>query len=110
MAGLVQIRVERLEPHVRLSEQTASGMGIAVLTANPDVDQVVVAAYDAQGVPQEWTIRRAEVTGAGWMPDVKLTTEDPVPATPVPEVVHDQGESDGLEAARANDDEGDEDE
>ena len=98
--GQVTLRVDKLDPgDERLSEATASSVGVAVLLENPTVDAVIVAAYDALGVPQEWTIRRSEITAArsDWIPVVSLTT----PAT---EVVHDQGDLDGLEAARDRDD------
>ncbi len=98
--GQVTLRVDKLDPgDERLSESTASSVGIAVLSSNPNVVVVVVAAYDALGVPQEWTVRRSEITAArsDWIPVVNLTT----PAT---EVVHDQGDLDGLEAARDRDD------
>lgn len=101
--GQVTLRVDKLNPgDERLSEATASSVGVAVLSTNPTVDVVIVAAYDALGVPQEWTVRRSELAAdrSDWIPVVNLTT----PAT---EVVHDQGDLDGLEAARDRDEEGD---
>lgn len=97
----VSIRIDRLDPDVRLSDLTASGIGTAVLCANDHVDDVIVAGYDAQGVPQEWAVKRSEGPEGGWMPTTTLA--EPTPAA---EVVHDQGDLDGLEAARATDDEG----
>jgi len=108
MGARVTVRIDELGPGVRLSELTASAIGVAVLQENVFVTDVVVAGYDAQGVPQEWHVSRASVAGAAgtWIPNVELLEAVHPQAAVAAEVIHEQGTETGLpEPAAAKGDE-----